>query len=124
MGNQVFNFIIIITCNQYSIQYDQGDAQQSKGCLHITLAFHLQHLTAIEIIEKCTMFTILELKLCCTYKELISVGIVLGICEVPTQMMVSLEQEHPEGHLKTLLDSTAGPEAMRSRTLIRSHGVK
>lgn len=34
-----------------------------------------------------------------TYKELMSLGIVRGICEVPTQMIVSLEQEHPEGHL-------------------------
>lgn len=42
-----------------------------------------------------------------TYSELISLGIVGGICEVPTQMMVSLEQVHPEGHLKFLLDSVA-----------------
>lgn len=42
-----------------------------------------------------------------THSELISFGIVRGICEVPTQMMVSLEQEHPEGHLKFLLHSAA-----------------
>lgn len=40
-----------------------------------------------------------------THSELISFGMVRGICEAPTQMMVSLEQEHPEGHLKFFFDA-------------------
>ena len=45
---------------------------------------------------------------------------VRGIAVVPTQMMVSLEQEHPEGHLKFLLELTARLKPMR-RKLINSH---
>lgn len=55
-----------------------------------------------------------------TYSELISFGIVRGICEVPTQTIVSLEQEHPEGHLKFLLDSAA-PQMYKSANPASSH---
>lgn len=35
-----------------------------------------------------------------THKEVISLGVILGIYEDPTQMMDSLEQLHVEGHRK------------------------
>lgn len=39
---------------------------------------------------------------------------------MPTQTIVSLEQEHPEGHLKFLLDSAA-PQIYRSANPASSH---
>lgn len=50
-----------------------------------------------------------------THSELMSFGMVLGICAVPTQMMVSLVQVHPEGHLKTFLDSAAPQTNTRAK---------
>lgn len=72
------------------------------------------------LIALCFIDEIIQDKNWFTHRELISFGIVRGMCEVPTQMMVSLVQEHPEGHLKILLDSAA-PEINRSAIPARSH---
>lgn len=61
-----------------------------------------------------------ELYVLVTHSEWISLGISRGICVVPTQMIVSLEQEHPEGHLKYLLTS-ATPQIHRRANPATSH---
>lgn len=39
-----------------------------------------------------------------TYRELMSLGIVRGMRDEPTQMIESVVQVHPEGHLNTRFD--------------------
>lgn len=43
----------------------------------------------------------------CTYRELMSLGIVRGMREEPTQMTESVVQVHPEGHLIIRFDRTS-----------------
>lgn len=63
------------------------------------------------------------LKRLVTHSELISFGIVRGIWEAPTQTMVSLEQEHPEGHLKFFLDCAASQTYRNASPASSQHGL-
>lgn len=59
--------------------------------------FYIMDMCSCRLDVSCPM-----LQMCMdSYRELMSAGTVRGMKEDPTQMMVSVVQVHPEGHLKT-----------------------